>query len=647
MSRGKNVGGGWGDDSRGASETWGNETSNSGNGVGVKKTNVSGIIRDTGGWGEAVTKATKTGKVADEQGGGGATDEVWASHGGGEGGGSAGDTWGCENDKPSGSAYGGWGDAGGIGGFGISVGGGQMVDAYEDNIDIAPVVWRQEDLEEFNGYEYEEHADVQELSEKDVIAWRNSWHMHVESSDPYAPIPKPIRSFEESKLPEDILKLIDASKGGAFENPTAIQSQGWPLIMTGKDVIGVAQTGSGKTLTFILPGVVHIRKNDRKRPRCPTVMIQAPTRELARQIGEEARRYSKGIKVGHSFGGEMWKEQELMLKDAQFVVGTPGRTMDHLAKKSLSLRYCTYVVLDEADRMLDMGFQPQVEKIFKCVRLRRQLLLFTATWPRSLQELSAKLFEINWLKVTIGALQTSANHNVDQRFIFVEGHEKQKKLVELLNSDEFKGKKTLIFVKTRAMADEICMALRARKISTAAFHSGKDQRIRDIIVRDYKKGVRLRVLIATDVAQRGLHVDDISLVVNYDYPNNVEDYVHRIGRTARSGHEGVSLTMFNMRVDNKQIPDLIKVLKEAKQPIPRELTCGSQYINTRFGPNAAAHNREDGGGRARACRDSQRLCYDFQKGSCKRGDKCRYLHVEGGSGREGGRSRKREAYGGW
>jgi len=411
--------------------------------------------------------------------------------------------------------------------------------------------------------------------------------------------------------------------------------------MTGKDVIGVAQTGSGKTLTFILPGVMHIRKNPRKRRKCPKVMIQAPTRELARQIGEETRKYSKGIVVGHSFGGEGRREQEAMLKEAQFIVGTPGRTMDHIANHSLSLRHCTYIVLDEADRMLDMGFQPQVEKIFTCVRLRRQLLLFTATWPATLHELASKVFQTEWLKVTIGALKTSANHNVEQRFIFLYGQqEKQKLLTELLRADEFKGKKTLIFVKTRHMADEVCMFLRGNKISTAALHGGKDQRIRDFIVSDYKKGVRLRCLIATDVAQRGLHVDDISLVINFDYPNNVEDYVHRIGRTARSGTKGVSITMFNMATDSKQIEDLVEVLKEARQPIPKEFRNGGMEFRCIRG----GHRRPEGVGRGRP--DCQRVCYDFQKGNCRRGINCRYLHESGDGKGRGASDRGRGGYGG-
>jgi len=623
----------WGGGSGASSETWGNQAS------------AAGVInRDTGGWGSAIEKTTSLSSGA------AVADCGWGSTGGGKKEKRRGNTktsytgggWGDEDEEVSKTTEEDkWGQSAGERRVGVSEDGYMRADAYDmDSIRIAPVTWRNEELDDVRGYDYEEHEAVQELSEEDVTAWRNSWHMNVESSDPYAAIPKPIRSFEESKLPEDILDLIDSSRGGAFENPTAIQSQGWPFIMTGKDVIGVAQTGSGKTLTFILPGVVHIRKNPRKRPKCPQVMIQAPTRELARQIGGEVKKYSKGINVGHSFGGEGRREQEAELKVAQFIVGTPGRTMDHIANHCLSLRYCTYIVLDEADRMLDMGFQPQIEKIFKCVRLRRQLLLFTATWPRSVHELASKLFQMEWLKVTIGALKTSANHNVDQRFLFIYGQqEKQKMLMELLQTEGFKGQKTLIFVRTRAVADEVCMFLRSNRISTAALHGGKDQRIRDIIVSDYKKGVRLRCLIATDVAQRGLHVNDISLVINFDYPNNVEDYVHRIGRTARSGTKGISITMFNMATDAKQIDDLVEVLKEARQPIPKEFRHGGQVLCIRGG-----HKRPDGVGRSRP--DCQRICYDFQKGNCKRGSACRYLHE--GSGEKGGgpSDRGKGGYGG-
>jgi len=326
--------------------------------------------------------------------------------------------------------------------------------------------------------------------------------------------------------------------------------------------------------------------------------------------------------------------------------------MDRLSKGTINLRYCTYIVLDEADRMLDMGFQPQVEKIFRCVRPRgRQVLMFTATWPHTVHDLAAKLFTMDWLKVTIGALQTSANHNVVQRFTFVSGqYEKQDKLAEILNSREFKGKKTLIFVKTRAMADELCMNLRAKRISTAALHGRKDQSVRDLIVRDFKNGTHLRCLIATDVAQRGLHVEDISLVINFDFPNNVEDYVHRIGRTARQGRKGVSITMFNMRMDSKHIEDLIKMLEEAKQPIPKEFKTGNQYMNSSgggggggggyrgrgggsYGGGGGSYGGGGGGGYGGG---GGGVCYDYQKGSCNRGSNCRFSHEGGGASGGGG-----------
>merc|ERR1719419_1767102 len=461
------------------------------------------------------------------------------------------------------------------------------------DIEIAAVDWSKEVIDEVHGYDYQEHEDVQNLTCEDVALWRNSWHMTVEASNPSTCIPKPIRSFEESRFPEDILNLLDVTRGGDFESPTPVQSQGWPLIMTGKDVVGVAATGSGKTLAFILPGVMHIRMNDRQKNFCPTVMVQAPTRELARQIADETRNYTKGVRVGHSFGGEGRRIQEESLKKAQLVVGTPGRTMDHLSRRFLNLRLCTYIVLDEADRMLDMGFQPQVEKIFKCVRpVGRQVLMFTATWPNTVHNLAAKLFRMDWLKLTIGALQTTANHNVTQRFAFVNGQtDKMERLAQLL-SGEFKGQKTLIFVQTRRQADEVCMTLRRKMISTAALHGGKAQEMRDLIVRDFKRGNPLRTLIATDVAQRGLHVEDIALVVNYDFPNNVEDYVHRIGRTARQGRKGVSVTFFNLRFDNKHVDELVSLLKEARQPIPKEFT--SPSFRGRGG------SRGRGGGRGRS-----------------------------------------------
>jgi len=314
---------GWGDDSGGA-KGWGNDSAAA----------RSGVVPDTGGWGQAVKNATGAGNDGGWGGDvGGGADGGWGGNdeGGGDGGGGGDDGWGG-NSKAANDGGGGdgWGNDGG-GGF-DSGGANEKQDMYDvDNIEIAPVDWENEEFEEVHGYGYEEHEDVQELTEEDVIAWRNSWHMFVESSDKRTPIPKPIRSFEESKFPEDILALIDSSRGGAFDNPTPIQSQGWPLIMTGKDVIGVAQTGSGKTLAFMLPGVMHIRRNSHERPNCPTVMVQAPTRELARQIADETRKYGKDVKVGHSFGGEGRRSQEYILRSAHVVVGTPGRTKNYIS----------------------------------------------------------------------------------------------------------------------------------------------------------------------------------------------------------------------------------------------------------------------------------------------------------------------------
>jgi len=661
-------GGGWGDNNAGGDNGWGNDAGAAAGGgwgddAGGGWANDGGADHNAGwgddtaadgGWGDDAVNdgGNQQNRVEDnaDAGWGGGGDAGWKDDAGGGGwekkdaGGGGDDGWGDDGDGGGGDAGdAGWGDEpknDGDEAWGNDDGDvkAEKVDTYDMSaIEIAQIDWEKEELDDAHGYNYEEHEAIQELTEEDVTAWRNSWHMDVESSDKSLPIPKPIRSFEESKFPEDILQLIDSSRGGDFDNPTPIQSQGWPLIMTGKDVIGVAQTGSGKTLAFILPGVMHIRLNTHQRENCPTAMVQAPTRELARQIADETKKYGQSIKVGHSFGGEGRRSQEYALKTAQMVIGTPGRTMDHLSRDVINLRYCTYVVLDEADRMLDMGFQPQVEKIFRCVRpTGRQLLMFTATWPYAVHELAAKLFKLNWLKVTIGALQTSANHNVVQKFLFLNSqYEKQDKLAELLTG-EFKGKKSLVFVKTRVMADEVCMQLRGKRISTAALHGGKDQAMRDLIVRDFKLGEHLRCLIATDVAQRGLHVEDISLVVNFDFPNNIEDYVHRIGRTARQGRKGTSITMFNMRMDGKHIEDLVKVLEEAKQIVPKEFKDGNQYGGGGYDGGGGGYGGGGGGG----------VCYSYQKGTCTRGDACRFSHEDAG-GDGGGGGAWADSGGGW
>jgi len=451
--------------------------------------------------------------------------------------------------------------------------GSEKEDAQDEGENGITANWKDE-LEDLQRYKFQEEEEIhkKEFTEEEVTAWRNTWHIFVESGDDSIPIPNPIRNFEETKFPGDILDLLDYRRGGDFENPTPIQSQGWPLINTGKNVVGIARTGSGKTLAFLLPALVRIRNNSEERQNCPTVMIQAPTRELARQIGEEALKYGGGVRVGHAFGGVDKRTQKLMLKDAQIVVGTPGRTIEQMSDGSIKLQFCNYIVLDEADRMLDLGFKVQVKKIFSRLRLEdTQLILFTATWPEEVNTLAARLFKSNWMKVRIGTPETAANHNILQRFTLVKGKfEKKDRLVELLNSREFKGKKTIIFANSISMCKWLYTIVKENNIVTAALHSGQDQSVRDLIVRDFKKGVSLRHVIATDVAQRGLHVHDIFLVINFEFPNSMEEYVHRIGRTARQGRKGVAITMFDMRTDSRHIRELVKLLKEAEQPIPKE-----------------------------------------------------------------------------
>jgi len=385
----QNDSGGWGGNND--SGKWGGNNDN-GEGYNRGGGDYDSPAADVGGWGDAVSRIPR--EVPDqEQDNGG---DGWGDNNQDQRGEGADNGWGNDDTVDDG------GNKGGDGGWGSDNGVDDdddkaQPDQYDlDNIEIAPIDWDKEEFQDAQGYEYVEHEDIQELSEEDVQCWRNSWHMTVKSSDEIIPIPKPIRSFAESKFPEDILSLIDSSMGGAFDNPTPIQSQGWPMIMTGKDVIGVAQTGSGKTLAFILPGVMHIRYNSHQKDNCPIVMVQAPTRELARQIADETKSFAKGVKVGHTFGGESVRTQQYSLRSANLIAGTPGRTQHHLSTGTINLRYCTYVVLDEADRMLDMGFQPQIEKIFRCIRpTGRQLMMFTATWPYSVHELASKLFKQN------------------------------------------------------------------------------------------------------------------------------------------------------------------------------------------------------------------------------------------------------------
>lgn len=378
--------------------------------------------------------------------------------------------------------------------------------------------------------------------------------------------PNPIQYFTDYEFPEYVVNEIRRQN---YEFPTPIQAQGWPIALSGRDMVGIAQTGSGKTLGYILPAIVHINHQPYlERGDGPIALILAPTRELAQQILTVAQDFGASSKIRSTcvFGGAPKGPQIRDLeRGVEICIATPGRLIDFLEAGKTNLRRCTYLVLDEADRMLDMGFEPQIRKIVDQIRPDRQTLMWSATWPKEVRNL-AEDFLKDYLQLNVGSLQLAANHNILQIVDVCQEVEKDHKMRQLLNEmAQESAHKTIIFIETKRKVEEVTRRLRSTGWPAMCIHGDKSQQERDWVLSEFRSG-RAPILVATDVAARGLDVDDVKFVINYDYPSCSEDYVHRIGRTGRSDKTGTAYTFFT--ADNcKQAKDLIDVLKEANQVV--------------------------------------------------------------------------------
>ncbi|XP_067141564.1 probable ATP-dependent RNA helicase DDX5 isoform X2 [Centruroides vittatus] len=413
---------------------------------------------------------------------------------------------------------------------------------------------------------YIEHPNIATKTLEEIEQYRKEMNMTLEGKN----IPKPITSFQEANFPDYIMSVIEKQN---YETPTAIQAQGWSIALSGRDLIGVSQTGSGKTLAYLLPAIVHIKNQKHaKLDDGPTVLVLGPTRELVQQISEVAYPFLpvSSLRSACVFGGAGRGPQLRDLENGvDICIATPGRLLDFLEFNQVNLAHVTYLVLDEADRMLDMGFEPQIRKIIEQIRPDRQTLMWSATWPTEVQTL-AKDFLTDYIQINIGSLQLSANHNILQVVEVCDEREKHGKLIQLLKKiTKEKDHKTLVFVQTKRGVDRLTNSLKRFGLYTVSTHGDKTQRQRDLALQDFRTG-RASILIATDVAARGLDVNDIKYVVNYDYPNCSEDYVHRIGRTGRHDRQGTAYTFFTYENAN-QARDLIAVLREANQEINPDL----------------------------------------------------------------------------
>lgn len=385
-------------------------------------------------------------------------------------------------------------------------------------------------------------------------------------------IPKPVQKWSHCGLTQPVLNVVEKL---GYEKPTPIQMQALPVIMSGRDVIGVAKTGSGKTMAFLLPMFRHIKDQDPVKDDGPIGLILTPTRELATQIYRDCKPFLSALNLRAvcAYGGPPIKDQIAQLKaGAEIVVATTGRFIDLLAANQgrvVSLKRTTYIVLDEADRMFDMGFEPQVMKIFANIRPDRQTVLFSATMPRIIDALVKKVLK-NPVEITVGGKSVVAPE-ITQIVEVRDEKDKFLRLLELLgdlyvDDDDVRA---LIFVERQEKADELLRELLRKGYGCMSIHGGKDQVDRDSTISDFKSGV-CPVLVATSVAARGLDVKQLKLVVNYDAPNHLEDYVHRAGRTGRAGNTGTAVTFITEEQENCA-PGIAKALEQSGQAVPERL----------------------------------------------------------------------------
>ena len=344
-----------------------------------------------------------------------------------------------------------------------------------------------------------------------------------------------------------------------YERPTPIQEQAIPHVLNGRDVMGIAQTGTGKTAAFSLPLVHHLAHNMMHGRAVPRVLVLTPTRELAAQIDDNVKAYARNVKVRTAliFGGVSQHRQVNQLrKGADVLVATPGRLLDLCNQGLLSLEWIEFLVLDEADTMLDMGFIHDIRRVIAMLPEKRQSLFFSATMPDSIVKLS-KTILTDPVRVEVARV-SSAAETVDQRMLFVSQGAKRDLLVEILNRPEVET--ALVFTRTKYGADKVVRHLRKNNIRGEAIHGNKSQPQREKAMNAFRKG-KIHVLVATDIAARGIDVEGVSHVINFEIPNISETYVHRIGRTGRAGREGVAISMVNEGDERNHMRDIVRLIK--------------------------------------------------------------------------------------
>ena len=365
-------------------------------------------------------------------------------------------------------------------------------------------------------------------------------------------------NFQELHLIAPILKALEVE---GYTQPTPIQEQAIPDVLKGKDLLGCAQTGTGKTAAFAIPILqnLFLQKNLEVENNTIKALILTPTRELAIQIDESFAAYGKFTGIRHTviFGGvSQFHQTNELRRGVDILIATPGRLLDLMSQRFVNLQYIRMFVLDEADRMLDMGFINDVKKIIAKLPVKRQTLFFSATMPPEISRLSSSILN-NPVRVEVTPVSSTAER-VDQSVYLVEKNDKRELLIHLLKNNSIES--ALVFTRTKHGADKIAKELHRARISSGAIHGNKTQSARQNALNSFKDG-KIRVLVATDIAARGIDVDNLTHVINFDLPNIPETYVHRIGRTGRAGASGTALSFCDME-EREFLRDIHKLINQ-------------------------------------------------------------------------------------
>ncbi|MBT3835778.1 DEAD/DEAH box helicase [Candidatus Woesearchaeota archaeon] len=432
--------------------------------------------------------------------------------------------------------------------------------------------------------------------------------------------------FKDLNLKPELEKALSKLH---YVTPTPIQLQAIPGLMKGNDLIGIAQTGTGKTAAFTLP-ILHQMKEE--YPRKIKTLVIAPTRELAAQIGESFAKYGEFLKFKHTtiFGGvKQGRQVEALKKGVDILVATPGRLMDLLNQGKLSLKEVEFFVLDEADRMLDMGFIHDIRKVIAKLPHRRQSLFFSATMSPQVNTLARSLLR-DPIHVEVTPQATTVER-ITQEVYFVDQKSKDKLLLELLEEDHLTS--ILVFTRTKHKANKVAVFLNKNKIPAEAIHGNKSQGARTRAIKNFKSG-EVKVLVATDIAARGIDIDNISHVINYELPNEAESYVHRIGRTARAGTDGAAFS-FCSAEERDYLRSIVKLIKQELEVIKHKYH--SEKAEYAVGEAARPPKKQRRGQRNRSSKPRNN---NENKGGSGNGSKRPFTKTYKGKKKRGGNQRR-------